>query len=64
MSLFAKLMIGGWTSAIAMSGFCALDASGKLIRVRRRMASWLDPSDRAVVRTSGEMLETEPRNAA
>jgi hypothetical protein len=64
MSLFVKLMIGGWTSAIAMWGFCALNASGQLIKVRRRMASWLDPSDRGVVRTSGQMLETEPRNAA
>jgi len=64
MSLFVELMIGGWTSAIAMLGLCALNDFGKLMKVRRRMASWLDPSHRAVVRTSGQMFETEPRNAA
>ena len=46
MSLFFKLMVGGWTTAAAMLGLCALNASGKLDMIRKRVASWLEPSDR------------------
>ena len=41
MSLFAKLMIAGWTSAFALVGFYALSESGKLLRLRQRIALWL-----------------------
>jgi len=44
MSLVVKLMIGGWTGTLAMIGFCALNESGKLLNIRKRLASWLEPS--------------------
>ena len=37
MSLFVKLMIGGWSSAIAMIGYFALKESGVLLQIRRRV---------------------------
>jgi hypothetical protein len=42
MSLFAKLMIGGWASTFAMVGFYALSESGKRLKIRKRMALWLE----------------------
>jgi hypothetical protein len=42
MSLFAKLMIGGWASTFAMVGFYSLSESGKLLKIRKRMALWLE----------------------
>ena len=42
MSLFVKLMIGGWSSAIAMIGYFALEESGVLLQIRRRVALWLE----------------------
>jgi hypothetical protein len=44
MSVVVMLMIGGWTTTICMFAFCALKESGKLLRIRRRMALWLDAS--------------------
>jgi hypothetical protein len=44
MSLFVKLMIASWTTAIAMIGFCALHQSGNLLKIRKRMALWLETS--------------------
>ncbi len=44
MSLFVKLMIGGWTTTFAMFGLFALNESGKLLKIRRRVALWLEPS--------------------
>jgi len=38
MSLFVKLMIASWTTAIAVIGFCALHQSGNLLKIRKRMA--------------------------
>ncbi len=50
MSLFLMLMIGGWTTAFAMFGLCALNECGKLRKVRRRIALWVDaPAPRIVV---------------
>jgi hypothetical protein len=45
MSLVMKLMIGGWATTLAMIGVCALNESGKLFKIRKRIASWLEPSD-------------------
>ena len=44
MSLVVKLMIGGWTTTLLMIGVCALNESGKLNNLRRRIALWLEPS--------------------
>jgi hypothetical protein len=44
MSLFVTLMIGGWTTAIAMIGFCALKESGTLLRIHKRIGLWLETS--------------------
>jgi len=56
MSLFVKLMIASWTIAIAMVGCCALRQSGKLLKIRKRMASWRETS---ATRTSEGSLEAE-----
>jgi hypothetical protein len=42
MSLVVKLMIGGWTTTLAMFGFYALSESGKLLQIRKRIALWLE----------------------
>lgn len=44
MSVFAMLMIGGWSAAIAMFGFCALKESGKLLEIHKRIGLWLETS--------------------
>ncbi len=44
MSVVVMLMIGGWTTTLCMFAFCALKESGKLLKIRRRMALWLDDS--------------------
>jgi hypothetical protein len=41
---FVKLMIGGWSTWCALIGFYALDESGKLLKIRRRIALWLEPT--------------------
>jgi hypothetical protein len=42
MSRFAMLMIGGWACTFAMVGFYALSESGKLLKIRKRIALWLE----------------------
>jgi hypothetical protein len=49
MSLVVKLMIGGWATTLAMIGVCALNESGKLFNIRRRLASWMQPADATFV---------------
>jgi hypothetical protein len=44
MSLIVKLIIFGWMATFAMIGGCALYESGKLLSIRKRIASWLAPS--------------------
>jgi hypothetical protein len=44
MSLFVKLMIGGWTTTLVIFGFFALSESGQLFKIRRRVVLWLEPS--------------------
>jgi hypothetical protein len=41
MSLIQMLIIGGWSSAGALIGFCALKESGTLLKIRVRLAEWL-----------------------
>jgi len=43
---FAMLMIGGWACTFGMIGFYALSESGKLLKIRKRIALWLE-TDRA-----------------
>jgi hypothetical protein len=42
MSFVLKLIIGGWCTAFAMIGFCALNESGKLANIQKRIALWLE----------------------
>ena len=53
MSVVVMLMIGGWTTTLCMFAFCALKESGKLLKIRRTMALWLDASV-AAPRTQAE----------
>lgn len=63
MSLVVKLMIGGWITTLTMIGVCALNESGKLLKIRKRMAIWLDSSPSAVVRGRKEGLQPERESA-
>jgi hypothetical protein len=63
MSLVVKLMIGGWATTVAMIGFCALHESGKLHKIRERIALWLE-SSAALVRPAGEGLQPDRENLA
>jgi len=51
MSLVVKLMIGGWATTLAMIGCCALNQSGRLFNLRKRIALMLEPSTPGIVRT-------------
>jgi hypothetical protein len=42
MSIVVMLMIFGWSTCFAMVGFFALKESGKLLKIRRSIALWLD----------------------
>ncbi len=42
MSVVVMLMIFGWSTFFAMTAFYALKESGKLLRLRRSVALWLD----------------------
>jgi hypothetical protein len=44
MSLFVMLIIGGWTTAIAIIGFYALKESGQLLKIHKRVGLWLEAS--------------------
>jgi hypothetical protein len=63
MSLVSKLMIGGWSTKLAMFRVCSLNESGKLLEIGRRMVSWLETSP-LVGRTSNESLQPDVREAA
>jgi len=51
MSIIVKLMIGGWATTVAMIGCCALNESGRLFNLRKRIASLLEPSTPGIVRS-------------
>jgi hypothetical protein len=53
MSFIVKLIIGGWLSTFAIIGVCALNQSGKLLKFRNRLASWIE------VREASSTLERE-----
>ena len=50
MSFVVKLMIGGWITTLTMIGVCALHESGRLFNLRKRLASWMEPSAARTVR--------------
>lgn len=63
MSSVLKLMIGGWVTAFAMFGFCALNKSGKLLKIRERIALWLETLA-AQLRMSEKGLHPEREDTA
>ena len=63
MSIVVKLMIGGWITTLTMIGVCALHESGRLLKIRKRMAMWLDSSPYEVVRGREEGLQPERESA-
>jgi len=56
MSVVMMLMIGGWAATFSLVGICALNESGKLHRIRRRLALWLDASLAEEARVSARPL--------
>jgi hypothetical protein len=64
MSLVSKLMIGEWITTLAMIGVCALNESGRLLEIGRRIVLWLETPASAVGRTSKESLQLGARDAA
>jgi len=53
MSFVVKLMILGWASTLGMIAVCALNESGKLFSIRKRIAAWLEPSPSEDARVNG-----------
>ncbi len=63
MSVFAMLMIGGWTTAVAMFGLCAVKESGKLLEIHKRIGLWVETSASRL--TIGQTnLQSERRDVA
>jgi hypothetical protein len=62
MSLVVKLIIGGWSAWFALIAFYALDESGKVLRVRRRIALWLEPTPDVMMQERD--LQGEAKDAA
>jgi hypothetical protein len=44
MFFVSVLMVGAWVVTLSMIGVCALNESGKLLKIRRHLALWLDAS--------------------
>jgi hypothetical protein len=49
MSIIVKLMVEGWATTLAMIGCCVLNESGRLLNLRKRSASLLEPSTHGIV---------------
>ena len=52
MSLVVKLLIGGWGITLTMIGLCALNESGKLLLLHKRIGQWLEALASPVVAAS------------
>jgi hypothetical protein len=63
MSIIVRLMIGGWATSFAMFSFVALNESGKLLRIRQRIALSLEAAARRV-RVAEESLRPGREEAA
>jgi hypothetical protein len=64
MSFVVKLIIGGWISTFAIIGVCALNESGKLLKFRHRLASWIEAPEASSTHERDEGLEPEGESAA
>jgi hypothetical protein len=64
MSFVLKVIISGWLTAFAMIGFCALNESGMLVNIQKRIALWLESLSPRVEREPEEGLQPERENAA
>jgi hypothetical protein len=42
MSIVLTLIVCGWGTTFVMVGFCALNESGMLLRIHRRLGLWLE----------------------
>jgi hypothetical protein len=62
MSIVVMLMIFGWSAFFAMIAFYALKESGKLLRLRRSVALWLDDTLVPAIENGGN--ENEARELA
>jgi hypothetical protein len=63
MSFAVKLIIGAWLTTLVMIGFCALNESGRLLKIRKLIALWLEASASAV-HPPEEDLRPEGENVA
>jgi hypothetical protein len=64
MSEFVMLMIAGWIATIAMIGCFALSESGKLLEIRKRLASWRETLAAAKAAASDDRLKSADEKAA
>jgi hypothetical protein len=62
MSIVDEIIVGGWMTASGLIGFYAMRESGKLLRIRKRIALWLDDAD--TVRPTEESLLIGNEDAA
>jgi hypothetical protein len=63
MSLFAKIMICGWTTTMVMVALFALNESGVLLKAHRRLGEWLEtlvPAENRPGWTSSNEIEGSP----
>jgi hypothetical protein len=63
MSIIVMLIIGGWSATLSMIAVCALNESGKLHKIRRHAALWIDSSLHAAAPASEKNLGREVANA-
>jgi hypothetical protein len=64
MSVIVKLIIGGWATTLVMFGFCALVESGKLLKIRESIKSWMENRATSSGFTPEEGLEFSGDDAA
>lgn len=64
MSFVVKLIIAGWITTFAMIGFSALYESGKLLKLRNRLAILLESWAARLVGTREESLQADVDDAA
>ena len=64
MSIVLKLIIAGWVTTFVMVGVCALNESGKLLRIHERLGWWLKTLAPLEIGASAEEPLANPRRAA
>ena len=63
MSVVVMLMMGGWIATLSMVGVCALHESGRLFKLRRRIALWLLETSSEQIRSAEKGFQAERGNA-